>query len=144
MYFKNILVPFDGSKHSHRAFEKALELTKKSDAKIKIITCIFVGYGSNVSYETKFVDLEEKRQRKGAFSQITKLERIAKKSGVSATGTVVKTFSIAEKIVNYAKSKKFDLIVMGSHGRTGFTRMIMGSITNGVLNNANCPVLIVK
>ena len=144
MYFKNILVPFDGSKHSRRAFEKAIDLAKKSDTKIKILTCIFAGHGTDMAYETKFVDMDEKRLRNAAFAEIAKLESIAKKSGIQISGAVVKTMSIADKITSIAKTQKSDLIVMGSHGRTGFIKTVMGSVANHVLSQAPCPVLIVK
>lgn len=144
MYFKNILVPFDGSKQSRRAFDKAIDLAKKTDTKIKILTCIFAGYGTDLAYETKFVDSDEKRQRNAAFAEIKKLESVAEKSGVPLSGAVVKTMSIADKITSFAKTQKFDLIVMGSHGRTGFIKTVMGSVANRVLSQAHCPVLIVK
>jgi nucleotide-binding universal stress UspA family protein len=144
MYFKNILVPFDGSKHSRRAFEKAVDLAKNSNAKIKVLTCILTGYASDMAFETKFVDMEEKRQQKAAFAEITKLGFAAQKSGVSVSGAVVKTISISDKIIGFAKSQKFDLIVMGSHGRTGFAKIVMGSVANHVLSQAPCPVLVVK
>lgn len=144
MFFKKILVPYDGSRYADKAFEKALEIAKNSTAKIKIITCIFRGHGTDMGWETKFVDLEDKQLRKKAFSRISRLESAAKKSGIDASGTVVKTMDVAEKITNYAKKERFDLIVIGSHGRSGFTRMILGSIANGVLSKTSCPVMIVK
>lgn len=144
MYFKNILVPFDGSKYSQRAFEKAVKLAKNTDAKIKILTCVSAGHGTDMAFETKFVDMEEKRLNEAAFAEIIKLESLAKKSGVSVSGAVVKTISIPDKITTFAKSQKSDLIVMGSHGRSGFLKIVMGSVANSVLNQAPCPVLVVK
>ena len=49
-----------------------------------------------------------------------------------------------EKIVTFAKTKKIDLIVMGSHGKTGFDKLMLGSVANGVVQRARCPILIVK
>jgi len=144
MYFKNILVPFDGSKCSIRAFEKALGLAKNNDTKIKILTCIFAGHGTDMAFETKFIDMDEKRQEKAAFAEIAKMESVAKKYGVSVSGAVVKTMSIPDKITSFAKSQKSDLIVIGSHGRTAFLKIVMGSVANRVLNQAPCPVLVVK
>lgn len=144
MYFKNILVPFDGSKHSRKAFDKAIELAKNNKVKIKILTCIFAGHGTDMAFETKFVDMDEKRQAKAAFAEIAKMKSSAEKLGVSVSGAVVKTTSIPNKITSFAKSQKSDLIVMGSHGRTGFLNVVMGSVANHVLSQAPCPVLIVK
>ena len=52
--------------------------------------------------------------------------------------------STVKEIVTYAKSKKVDLIVMGSHGRTGLNKLILGSVANGVSQMVHCPILIVK
>ena len=52
--------------------------------------------------------------------------------------------TIVKEIVNFAKSKKFDLIVMGSHGRTGLNKLILGSVANGVAQQAKCSVMVVK
>ena len=144
MYFKNILVPFDGSKYSRRAFEKAVELAKNNDTKIKILTCISAGHGTDMAFETKFTDMDEKRQEKAALAEIAKMTSIAKKSGIPASGAVVKTISIPNKIISFAKSQKSDLIVMGSHGRTGFLKIVIGSVANYVLSKSPCPVLVVK
>ncbi|MGD2106391.1 MAG: universal stress protein [Nitrosopumilaceae archaeon] len=144
MYFKKILVPYDGSKYSRRAFEKAVDLAKNSKAKIKVLTCIATGYGSDMAFETRFVDMEEKRLRDAAFAEITKLEESTRKFGISVSGAVVKTISIPDKITGFAKSQKSDLIVMGSHGRTGFKKLVLGSVTNHVLSQAPCPVLVIK
>ncbi len=46
--------------------------------------------------------------------------------------------------VSFAKSEKFDLIVMGTHGRTGWSKLIIGSVANGIIQTANCPALVVK
>ena len=143
MYFKNILVPFDGSKCSIRAFEKAVELAKNNDTKIKILICIFAGHGTDMAFETTFIDMDEKRQEKAAFAEIAKMESATKKYGVSISGAIVKTKSIPNKITSFAKTQKSDLIVIGSHGRTGFLKIVMGSVANHVLSQAPCTVLVV-
>ena len=57
---------------------------------------------------------------------------------------ILRSISVVKDITTYAKSHKFDLIVMGSHGRTGMDKLILGSIANGVLQKSSCPVLIIK
>ena len=56
----------------------------------------------------------------------------------------MKSTSVVRDITTYAKSRKIDLIVMGSHGRTGVDKLILGSVANGVTQKASCPVLIIK
>ncbi|MDE1770905.1 MAG: universal stress protein, partial [Thaumarchaeota archaeon] len=57
---------------------------------------------------------------------------------------VIETKSISKEINNFAASEKIDLIVMGSHGRTGFDQVLLGSVSNAVSHSAKCPVLIIK
>ena len=68
---------------------------------------------------------------------------IARQEGVRAEGLVIEGRSY-EAIVENAREKRVDLIVMGSHGRTGLERLLMGSVTERVVGNADCAVLIVK
>ncbi len=58
--------------------------------------------------------------------------------------TILDVASAADSIVNYADSKKSDLIVIGTKGRTGLKRLLLGSVASGVVTHANCPVLITR
>ena len=61
-----------------------------------------------------------------------------------STETVLNVASIANSIVNYAESKNVDLIVMGTKGRTGIKRFLLGSVASGVVAHAKCSVLVVR
>ena len=75
---------------------------------------------------------------------IEKLEKSAKKTNISFKFQIIKSSSTVNTIVTFAKSRKYDLIVMGSHGRTGLDKLILGSVANGVVQKSKCPVLVVK
>jgi len=75
---------------------------------------------------------------------LSKLETTAKDSGVLLSVHVIETKSISRQIVDFAASKKVNLIVIGSHGQTGFNRFLLGSVSNAVSQSAKCPVLIIK
>ena len=145
MLFKNILVPWDGSKPSLHAFKIALDIAKKYDSKISIVHCI-----QNESYrgqwfpDPMYSKAVIKKQTKSAETEIDKLAVLAKNNGIQITTNVLVTTSIVKQIVAYAKSKKIDLVIMGSHGRTGWSKTLYGSVTNGVSQNIHCPVLIVR
>jgi nucleotide-binding universal stress UspA family protein len=79
-----------------------------------------------------------------AMGFLLKLEKTAKESDVSITINVLEAKSIAKKIVDFAGTRKINLIVIGSHGQTGFSRFILGSVSNAVSQSAKCPVLIIK
>jgi nucleotide-binding universal stress UspA family protein len=73
-----------------------------------------------------------------------RLEERAKKSKVSIISKIIVVQSIVKSLLSFASSNRVDLIVMGSHGRTGFDRLLLGSVANGISQKARCPVLLIK
>ena len=142
--FKNILVPFDLSNKSFNAFKIALDMAEKYDSKITILTCIQLDTWHHKFYDSRADDQLLKKQKKTITLDIEKLENLANKSNISMKSQILRSISVVKDITTYAKSHKFDLIVMGSHGRTGFDKLILGSVANGVLQKSSCPVLIIK
>ena len=144
MMFSNILVPIDLSNQSIRAFKAALNIAKNYNSKITILTCIEGDAWHHYFYDSRANNELIKKQKKVIQTQIAKLEALAKKSNVNIKSQIIKSKSVVKDITTFAKSRKFDLIVMGSHGRTGVDKLILGSIANGVVQKASCPVLLIK
>jgi len=63
---------------------------------------------------------------------------------VSIKTKILISHSIVKTITSFAKSQKYDLIVIGSHGRTGFDKLLLGSVASGVSQKSPCPILITK
>ena len=144
MVITNILVPFDGSTYSVKAFNTALDIAKTQGAKINVLTCL-----EKENLGAWYIDKRVNKKiindaKKFAKSFLSKLEKKAKGSGVSILVSVLETKSVSKQIVDFANSKKINLIVIGSHGQTGFNRFLLGSVSNAVSQSAKCPVLIVK
>lgn len=144
MAITNILVPFDGSTYSVKAFNAAVEIAKRKDAKIKVLTCL-----EKENLGAWYVDKRVNKQiikdaKKFAMGFLSKLEKTAKDSDVSLSVHILEAKSISKQIVDFANSKKINLIVIGSHGQTGFNRFLLGSVSNAVSQSAKCPVLIIK
>jgi len=144
MLFQNILVPVDLSKQSTRAFKVALDISKKYDSKITVITCIEVYASYHLYYQSSTVSQQIKKQSKIIKNHFKELENLAEKKDVSLKFKILKSDSVVKEIISFTKSKKHDLIVIGSHGRTGFDKLLLGSVANGVSQKSNCPVMIVK
>lgn len=144
MLFSNILVPVDGSKHSTHAFKTALSIAKKYDSKVTVVMCLEgakTGYWFYISGpKNPYIQA----QKKEAYEYILQLEKMARRFDVEINSEVMEAKVIVKKLVSLAKSHKIDLIVMGSHGRSGFDKFLLGSVANGVAQKVNCPVLIVK
>ena len=142
--FQNILVPFDLSTQSTRAFKVALNLAKKYDSKITLLTCLEGDAWQHKFYDSRADDELIKKQKKVAQKHLEKLELLADKNNVMIKSQILKSKSVVGDIVTFAKSRKYDLIVIGSHGRSGFDKLLLGSVANGVSQKSSCPILIVK
>jgi len=142
MLFKNILVPYDGSSHSKHAFKAALDMAKKYNSKLSMVTVLDTssGYWGHSTIWDKAMG----GAKNLATKEFDSFKSAAKKVQVSFHSEIIESHSITKTIVSYSKSKKIDLIVMGANGITGWDKLILGSVTDGVAHRVRCPVLIVR
>ena len=142
MLFKNILVPYDGSSHSKHAFKVALDMAKKYNSKLSMVNVLDISsrHLGNSSLWDKAMS--------GIKNRITKefesFESTAKKAKVPFHSEIIDNKSVTKTIVSYSKSKKFDVMVMGAHGTSGFDKLVLGSVTDSVIHRVRCPVVIVR
>jgi len=144
LVFSKILVPFDGSSFSIKSFKTALDIAKKHQSKIYVLTCLEkenLGAWYIDKRINKQIILDAKNYAKDFLS---KLENISKSSDTKISIHIEETKSISKKIIDFADSKKINLIIIGSHGHSGFDRIILGSVSNKVSQLAKCPVLIIR
>jgi nucleotide-binding universal stress UspA family protein len=144
MLFKNILVPFDLSNPSNHAFKVALDIAQKYDSKITLLTCIERDTWRHYYFDSRIYSQLVIKKSKIAKKSMEKLEVMANKVNVSIKLKILKSDFVVKDITTFAKSKKIDLIVMSSHGRTGLDKLIIGSVANGVIQKTRCPVLLIK
>lgn len=140
MPFKKILVPFDGSPGAEKALRVAAQLAKSPGTQMAVLnvaeTISFPGAPTEAAFlERGMRELQELEMRKSAVL-LKKLK--AKALLASARGHPV------DVIIKYAKKGKFDVIVMGSRGRSGISQMFLGSVSEGVIHHAHCAVLVVR
>ena len=144
MLFQNILVPFDLSNQSTRAFKVAFDIAKKYQSRITLLTCI-EDYASNHLYYVSGASSQQiKKQSKVMKKHHEKLKILAEKINIPVKSKILTSKSVVNDIVTFAKSRKHDLVVIGSHGRTGFDKWLLGSVANRVSQKTKCPILIVK
>jgi len=144
MLFKNILVPWDGSRHSNHAFKIALNIAKKYDSKINLVSCLSHA-DTGAGYLDSSINKDIFKTAKDVMiSKMSDLKNDAKKTGISISIDAFVTDSTVKQLVTYAKTMKIDLVVMGSHGLTGWKKLLLGSVASGVSQQVHCPVLIVR
>ena len=147
-----ILVPFDGSKYSIHALDRAIEIAKKDESKIDIIIVNNLDYikpsdallgmvsPSSVSVIKKINASAKKETAHMLATQVSK----CRAKDIKADSKVL-SGNTTEEILKYAKQKKTTLIVIGSEGLHGIQKLkILGSTSRKVSEIANCPVLIVR
>ena len=140
---QKILFPIDFASNFETLVPWVSTLAKKFDATVYVLfvaqdlkhfASFYVPHGNIEDFQKQSIDSAKKRMAAAAqefSSQFPKLE------------TRVELGDPAEKILAFVKQENIDLIIMGSHGRTGLDHMIFGSVANKVVKNASCPVLTV-
>jgi len=149
---KRILVPVDSSENSARAANVAIEYAKKFGAELLVLHVIAIPAYTLVEVEGNIGGLESSKTREyfalaGQKSKtlVDGVVKSAKAKNVKATGIIRDyAFSVVETIIDQAADYKVDLIVIGTRGLTGFKKLLIGSVSSGVVNHAHCSVLIVR
>lgn len=138
MFFK-IVVPLDGSSYSEAALKSASFMARAFNAELKLVTVEDVPlpiYPGEVDPEM----LNEGRKDHEAYLN-TRAHQL-REEGCCVTIAVLPPGPPADRILEEVKRERADLIVMGSHGRTGLSRMLLGSVAEKLARQAPCPVMI--
>ncbi|WP_273838248.1 universal stress protein [Halococcus sp. PRR34] len=140
--YETILVPTDGSEHAIRAAEHARYLARAFDATVHVVSAADVqtagGMFNAGGVDEAFVERIEAENEQA----IKTTEAIFKES--DSLRTAVLRGKPADATVEYADGHDIDLMAMGTHGRTGVSRYVAGSVTESVVRRASCPVLTTK
>jgi nucleotide-binding universal stress UspA family protein len=142
--FRKILVPVDFSAYSLESLDYAVELARRFEATIGIVYVYQpTSYAVPDSFElfspSQLAAMESEFERR---LQATRDEVVA--SGIENVETRLLMGMPATEIVSYAEANAYDLIVMGTHGRSGFGHALLGSVAEKVVRQAPCPVLTVR
>jgi nucleotide-binding universal stress UspA family protein len=149
--FKQVLVAIDGSPTSNRGLKVAIGLAFDQRAELSIVHVIddmaSVAYVGDIGYvPSGYVDTLLEDLRKNGGKILAKAEAAARNGGVTAKSLLVETKgrSIADTILSQARKLRADVIVLGTHGRRGLGRVLMGSDAEAVLRESRVPVLLVR
>ncbi len=123
-----------------RGLNVAISLAKQSGGAITGLYVISSGFSGNPSMLKKY----RKEMIKNSETIMFQAQASAIKNGVKFDGKVIISPGIVKTIVGFTKSKKFDMVVIGSRGKSSPDAKYLGSVANGVLYDLNTPVLIVK
>ncbi len=152
--FKRIMAAVDGSESSRKASEVALDVAGKYKAELHVLYAINPPIPS-IAYSFPSmtpptpsqaeIDAYYANAKKAAMAIVGQTVSEAQRRGINAEPEIPEaTLSVVETIVNHAASDKVDLIVIGSRGLGGFKKLLLGSVSSGVVTHAPCPVLVVR
>lgn len=152
MAFAKILVCLDGSDSSMKAADQAIEMAKKHGAELVALNVVIsqLGYAYSsgafgLSVTPSAINDLLAKARQEAKKWFDDVEKKAMAQGVKVKIEMVASpTSVVPAIVDYAEKNGVDLIVTGTKGRSGFTKLLLGSVASGVVTYAGCPVMVVK
>ena len=140
-----ILFCTDGSEYSNNAIAKALDIIDLKNFKIDILT-VKAGVETlpiEVTLNAEWLNTCIKEQDELAINAINSAKDLIAKKDYLVDNTITLDGNASDEIIEYLKNDGISLIVMGSHGRSGFVEFIIGSTSKKVLEHAKIPVLIV-
>ncbi|MCU4751178.1 universal stress protein [Halobacteria archaeon AArc-curdl1] len=144
--YETILIPTDGSEGTDPAIVNGLDIARTYDATlhalyvIDIAELLEIGYlgADSADFEETIEPLEDEAKR-----TVEAIEERARREGVDIV-TVVRQGTPYEEILEYTEDAAADLIVMGTHGRSGLSRYLIGSVTERIVRTSDVPVLVVQ
>ena len=145
-----VVVPIDGSQDSMRAAEYAVKLAGLHGADLSVVYVVNVDqYLQSLGlYRISYPDPIKKKieeAREEAQKWFTEISKNAEQKKLRIKTDVLDTpLSVVASVVNYADRENADLIVIGTRGRSGLSKMLLGSVASGVVTYSPCPVLVVK
>jgi nucleotide-binding universal stress UspA family protein len=144
---RRILVPIDGSPTSNRGLAEAIKLARGQKAKLCLLhvvdeRSVTLAPEMGGIYADRLMNL----MRESGKKVLAKAGAAARKGGIKATTILVESITrpVSDVIVGQARKWGADLIVLGTHGRRGLSRLVMGSDAEGVVRTASVPVLLVR
>ena len=142
---RRILHPSDFSRASSAAFARAVDMAKANRAELLLVHVLapFVPMVGDGYVAPKVYEEIETSARAQAQKQLDLLVAKARKAGVRAQSLVLEGVP-HEQITRAARSRRVDLVVLGTHGRTGLAKFFLGSVAGRVVSTAACPVLTVR
>ena len=156
-HFSKVLVAIDGSTSSMRAIDYAISIAMKNNSQLIILYVIdFYKYShlsSSIILAPTFGSekyLEEKSEAEKLMNKIKENFELKIRDNAKSEPTELKTEivegakSVATTIMEYAESKDVDLIIVGNRGRTGFKKLLLGSVSSNIIKNAQCAVLVIR
>ena len=145
--FSKILVAIDGSDASMDAADYAISISKQHNAELLYALHVihpadadlFGSTGEMTTAAYYIIDINKEAQK-----YLDKVKLKANEKNIQVKTEIIASTNIAGGIVDYAEDKDVDLIIIGTRGKSGFKKILLGSVASKVVNYAHCPVMVMK
>lgn len=143
--YKTIVVPIDGSGWSERAIPHAADIARNNDAEI-ILLHVLRPPAAEYTDQIALGGGEEQLQqiREEMKQKLMALRNGLRAQGIDARAQVIEGMGVASLICDFINDQDVDLVVMSSHGRSGISRFIFGSVAQKVMQDVSVPVMIIR
>ncbi len=144
--FSRILVAVDGSEASMDAADYAIDMAKMYNAQLTTLTVSHISLSSyGLAAPPDAIKQRKEKHELESKQWFDKFNQSAKQNDIQLkTELIDSQMSVEGAIVEYAESNGIDVIILGTRGRSGIKKLLLGSVASGVITYATCPVIVVK
>ena len=141
-FYRNIVIATDGSENNKKAISYGIGIARLSGATVHTLYVVDTSTFSSIPMDGGWEEMYEVLRKEGERA-VSKVKKLGEASGVNVRDTVLEGHPSSE-IITFAENNNVDLIVVGTLGKTGLDRFLMGSVAEKVMRSSKIPVLIVR
>jgi nucleotide-binding universal stress UspA family protein len=141
-FYRNIVIATDGSENNKRAISHGIEIAKLSGATVHALYVVDTSAFSSIPMDAGWEEMYEILKREGEKA-VFEVKELGEASGVEVREVLLEGHP-SNEIINFAENNNVDLIIMGTLGKTGLDRFLMGSVAEKVIRGSKVPVLVVR
>jgi nucleotide-binding universal stress UspA family protein len=140
--FQKIMIATDGSDYSMLAAGKGIELARLSGGKVYAVYVVSTNYSSYVGVDFYWGEIYEAFKKDGE-NAVNKIKEMGERVGVNVEPILLEGHP-ADELIRYSEEEKMDIVIMGTIGKTGLDRLLLGSVTGNLVRHSKVPVMVVR
>jgi nucleotide-binding universal stress UspA family protein len=140
--FQKIMIATDGSDCSMLAAGKGIELARLSGGNVYAVYVVSTNYSSSVGVDFYWGEIYEAFKKYGE-NAVNKIKEMGERVGVNVEPILLEGHP-ADELIRYAEEEEMDIVIMGTIGKTGLDRLLLGSVTGNLVRHSRVPVMVVR
>lgn len=140
--FNKIMITTDGSENTKNSVESGIELARQTGATVYAAYVVSTDFYSSIAMDIGWETMYESLKKEGR-NALQLVVNAGKEAEVPVESILLEGHPVSE-IVNFAEKEEMDLVILGTHGRTGFDKLLLGSVAGNVVKHCKVPVMVVR